>query len=98
MQDHAISSQGLERTGGRASPINRGFSRARLAGMHEAMQRHVDGGQVPGLVTLVSHRGREHVDALGAMTFGGQAPMRRDTIFRLASMTKPVTAVGAMIL
>ena len=53
---------------------------------------------MPGLVLLVSHRGREYVDAIGTMAFDSNAPMRRDTIFRLASVTKPITAVGAMIL
>ena len=66
--------------------------------MRAALSRHVESGVLPGLVALVSHRGREHVEAIGAQVFGGDEPMRRDTIFRLASMTKPVTAVGAMIL
>ncbi len=55
-----------------------------------------DGG-VPGLVTLVSRRGEIHVEAVGQIAIGG-APMARDTIFRITSMTKPVTAVAAMIL
>ena len=75
-----------------------GFSQARLDRMHTAMRRHVDGGHTPGLVTLVHHRRREHVDEIGTMAFNSKVPMRRDTIFRLASMTKPITAVGAMIL
>jgi CubicO group peptidase (beta-lactamase class C family) len=75
-----------------------GFSQARLDRMHTAMRRHVESGYTPGLVTFVRHRSRKHVDAIGTMAFDGAAPMRRDTIFRLASMTKPVTAVGAMIL
>ncbi len=75
-----------------------GFSRARLARMHAALQRHVDSGEVPGLVTLVHRRGREHVETIGATAFGGEVPIRRDTIFRLASTTKPITAVAAMIL
>jgi CubicO group peptidase (beta-lactamase class C family) len=75
-----------------------GFSQARLDRMHAAMRRHVESGYTPGLVTLVQHRGREHVDAVGTMAFDSTVPMRRDTIFRLASMTKPITAVGAMIL
>jgi CubicO group peptidase (beta-lactamase class C family) len=66
--------------------------------MHAAMRRHVESGLLPGLVALVHHRGREHVEAIGTQAFGSNVPMRRDTIFRLASMTKPVTAVGAMIL
>jgi CubicO group peptidase (beta-lactamase class C family) len=66
--------------------------------MHAALQYHVDNGSVPGIVALVSHRGREHVETIGAMAYGGSTPVRRDTIFRLASTTKPITAVGAMIL
>jgi CubicO group peptidase (beta-lactamase class C family) len=75
-----------------------GFSAARLACMHAALRRHVDSGGVPGLVALVHQSGREHVEAIGTMAFGGEAPMCRDTIFRLASTTKPITAVGAMML
>src|SRR6187455_1451686 len=74
------------------------FSEARLDRMHAAMRRHVASGYTPGLVTLVRHRGREDLRAIGTMAFNSTAPMRRDTIFRLASMTKPITAVGAMIL
>ena len=55
-------------------------------------------GACPGLVTLVSRRGETHVDAIGTLAFGANAPMRRDTIFRIASMTKPITAAAAMIL
>src|SRR5262245_19297719 len=75
-----------------------GFSKVRLERMHAAMRRYVDSGYTPGLVTLVRHRSREYVDAIGTMSFDGASPMRRDAIFRLASMTKPITAVGAMIL
>jgi CubicO group peptidase (beta-lactamase class C family) len=66
--------------------------------MHAALRRHVDSGDLPGLVALVHRHGREHVEAIGTMAFDSSVPMRRDTIFRLASTTKPVTAVGAMIL
>jgi CubicO group peptidase (beta-lactamase class C family) len=66
--------------------------------MHDPLARHVGPGKLPGLVMLVHHRGREYVDALGTFGFESDEPMRRDTIFRLASMTKPITAVGAMIL
>ena len=52
---------------------------------------------MPGLVTVVSRHGEVHVDVIGNIAFGG-APMRRDSIFRIASMTKPVTAAAAMIL
>jgi CubicO group peptidase (beta-lactamase class C family) len=75
-----------------------GFASARVERLSAAMRRHVEAGEMPGLVMLVAHRGREHVEAIGTMAFGSAVPMRRDTIFRLASMTKPITAVAAMIL
>jgi CubicO group peptidase (beta-lactamase class C family) len=75
-----------------------GLSKTRLGRMHDIMAGHVARGRVPGLVTLVSRCGETHVDAIGMTSAGGQDPMRRDTIFRIASMTKPVTAVAAMIL
>ncbi len=75
-----------------------GFSGARTARMHAALQRHVATGQIPGVVALVSRQGREHLETIGTMAFGSDVPVRRDTIFRLASTTKPITAVGAMIL
>ena len=62
------------------------------------MRRHVESGLLPGLVALVRHRSREHVETFGTLAFDSDVPMRRDTIFRLASMTKPITAVGAMVL
>jgi CubicO group peptidase (beta-lactamase class C family) len=66
--------------------------------MHDVMAGYVERGEVPGLVTLVSRRGEVHVDAIGARTIGESAPMRRDTVFRISSMTKPVIAVATMIL
>ncbi|AUX29304.1 MULTISPECIES: serine hydrolase [Sorangium] len=75
-----------------------GLSRARLGRMRDVMSGHVERGDAPGLVTLISRRGEVHVDAIGVKAVGGDDPMRRDTIFRITSMTKPVTAVAAMIL
>jgi CubicO group peptidase (beta-lactamase class C family) len=72
------------------------LSKARLRRMHDVMAGHVD-DSMPGLVSLVSRRGEVHVDAIGKMAIDGP-PMARDTIFRITSMTKPVTAVAAMIL
>ena len=73
------------------------FLKKRLDQMHNVMASHVERGEVPGLVMLVSRRGEIHVDAIGRLAFDG-LPMARDTIFRITSMTKPVTAVAAMIL
>src|SRR5919108_5735378 len=75
-----------------------GLSRARLDRMHDVMAGYLERGEVPGIVTLVSRRGEVHVDAIGAQAVDGSAPMRRDTIFRITSMTKPITAVATMIL
>jgi len=74
-----------------------GLSRTRLKRMHDTMARHVESGALPGLVTLIGRHGEIHVDAIGSLSVGG-APMQRDSIFRIASMTKPVGAVAAMIL
>ncbi len=75
-----------------------GLSWARLARMHDVMAGYVERGDVPGLVTLVSRRGEVHVDVIGAQAFADPAPMQRDTIFRISSMTKPIIAVATMIL
>jgi CubicO group peptidase (beta-lactamase class C family) len=75
-----------------------GLSKERLNRMHNIMAGYVERGELPGLVTLVSRRGEVHVDAIGMKAVGSSEPMRRDTIFRIASMTKPITAAAAMIL
>ena len=75
-----------------------GLSKARLTRMHDFMAGYVERGNVPGLVTLVSRRGEVHVDAIGTQGFADPTPMRHDTIFRISSMTKPITAAATMIL
>jgi CubicO group peptidase (beta-lactamase class C family) len=75
-----------------------GFSTARLARMHDVMSGYVARGVVAGLVTILCRHGEVHADAIGMKALGGRNPMRRDTIFRITSMTKPITAVAAMIL
>ncbi len=74
------------------------FSRAGLHRMRDVLARHVESGRIPGLVTLVSRGGETHVEALGTMRHDGGAPMRRDTIFRMASTSKPVSMAAAMVL
>jgi CubicO group peptidase (beta-lactamase class C family) len=66
--------------------------------MHDVMAAHVERGALPGLVTLVYRKGEVQVDVLGTKAVGGDDPMRRDTLFRITSMTKPITAVAAMVL
>ena len=65
--------------------------------MHDVLAGHVESGAAPGLVALISRKDALHVDVLGSTSIGGK-PMRRDTIFRISSMTKPVTAVATMML
>ena len=65
--------------------------------MHSRMAGYVESGAVPGVVTLLARHGEVVAGALGAQALGGAAK-RRDTIFRIASMTKPIAAVAAMIL
>jgi CubicO group peptidase (beta-lactamase class C family) len=75
-----------------------GFSEAGLRGLREVLLRHVESGRIPGLVALVSRGDETHVETAGTMRHEGGAPMRRDTIFRMASTSKPVTIAGAMVL
>src|SRR5256712_7351914 len=75
-----------------------GLSKPRLGRMHNVMAGYVERGEVPGLVTLVSRRGEVHVDAIGMKAVEDSDPIRRDTIFRISSMTKPITAAATMIL
>ena len=80
----------------------RGFTKDGLERIHEVMARHVDDGSHPGLVWMVARPGNVHVGELGVATLGDDRavgrPMDRDTIFRISSMTKPVTAVATMML
>lgn len=80
--------------------MNGALSAAVLRHMHDVMSGYVKRGEVPGLITVVSLRAEASVDALGTKSIGGAGaqPVRRDTIFRIASMTKPITAVATMIL
>jgi CubicO group peptidase (beta-lactamase class C family) len=99
MPDHSFQGHDKEKTSKPSHAVGNGsFSRTRLRRMREAMERHLESSRISGLVTFVRHRGREYVDAMGTLDFHGDRAMRRDTIFRLASMTKPITAVAAMIL
>jgi CubicO group peptidase (beta-lactamase class C family) len=70
----------------------------RSARLHDALAAHVSRGAMPGLVALVSRRGETHVEAIGRQSFESDTPMRRDTVFRIASMTKPIAAAATLIL
>jgi CubicO group peptidase (beta-lactamase class C family) len=66
--------------------------------VHNVMACYVERGEVPGLVTLISRWSEVHVESIGMKAAGGSDPLQRDTIVRIGSMTKPITAVAAMIL
>ena len=74
------------------------LNKARVADLHMTMTGYVDRGDIPGIVTLLGRGGEIHVDAIGMKAVAGKEPMRRETIFRIASITKPVTAAATMIL
>lgn len=75
-----------------------GFPEKGLRRLHDVLARHVDSGKIPGVVALVSRGGETHVETIGTMERGGGAPMSRDTIFRMASTSKPVSVAAAMVL
>lgn len=75
-----------------------GFTPSGLERLHRVMERHVASGYVPGLVALVYRGDETHVEALGTRVLGEDAPMRRDTIVRMASTTKPITAAAMLML
>jgi CubicO group peptidase (beta-lactamase class C family) len=72
-----------------------GLTAAGLEGLHAAAERHVGDEKVPGLVALVARGGQVHVEALGRLAVGGPA-VARDSIFRIASATKPITAAATL--
>jgi CubicO group peptidase (beta-lactamase class C family) len=75
-----------------------GLSKPRLERMHAVLSGFIERGEMPGLVALVSRHDDVHLETLGALAFDNPAPMQQDTIFRIASITKPITAAAAMIL
>jgi CubicO group peptidase (beta-lactamase class C family) len=76
-----------------------GFSEQRLANIDAFVNRYVDDGKLPGCLCMVSHHGRQaHFLAQGAMDVERKKPMARDTIFRIYSMSKPITSVALMML
>lgn len=67
--------------------------------MRPALEAFVDRGELAGIVTLTSYRGEiVQTDAIGLSDIGTRTPMRRDSLFRIASMSKPITSVAALML
>jgi CubicO group peptidase (beta-lactamase class C family) len=72
-----------------------GLTSAGIERIHEVAERHVGDSRVPGLVALVARGDDVRVEALGNLTIGGR-PVTRDSIFRIASTTKPITAAATL--
>ena len=83
----------------KATPESAGMSADRLTRIDALTRRYVDEGKLAGVVTLVARHGKVvYFDATGTADLETGAPMTRDTLFRIYSMSKPITAVAAMIL
>ena len=83
----------------RAKPEEVGLSAERLARIDRVMEEHVKAGKIAGAVTLVARRGKiAHVGAYGLADIEAGKPMAENTIFRIASMTKPLTSTAVMML
>lgn len=81
------------------TPESVGISSERLDRLHKGMQAYVDRREAGGIVTLIARDGKVvDVHASGFQDVDSRAPMRTDTIFRIASMSKPITSVAAMML
>lgn len=76
----------------------RSLSADGLRRLHEAMAARVARGELPGLVVMLARGDEVHVDTIGCDTFDSAVAMRQDTLFRIASLTKPVLAAATMML
>ena len=93
----AVATTGAQVPAG--APDDVGLSAKRLDRIGEMIQRAIDAKQISGAVTVVARRGHvAHFEARGLMNVEANAPMRKDAIFPIASMTKPVTGVAILML
>jgi CubicO group peptidase (beta-lactamase class C family) len=82
-----------------SKPEDLGFSSERLERIHHLVQRHMDGGDISGAVMLIARHGQiAYVDVQGTMDIETKKPMTRDSLFRMASMTKPVIGTSIMMM
>ena len=80
-------------------PEDVGLSSERLQRINQMVQRYIDAKEITGAVTIVSRKGKiAHFEAQGLMDVENKTPMRKDAIFRMASMSKPVTGVAILML
>src|SRR5215510_6872679 len=88
----------IVRRGGRLPSRRTAGTRGPMSDLHDVLQTHVSNGSVPGAVGLVARGDRVEAAAAGSADVDGTPPMARDSIFRVASITKPITASAVMML
>lgn len=82
-----------------AEPEDVGLSSERLARIRPAMQQYIDRQEAPCVITLVARHGKiAHFEVQGMMDVDTKVPVEKDTIFRMYSMTKPITGVATLML
>src|ERR1700686_5074383 len=82
-----------------AKPEDVGMSADRLKRIDQMVQRRIDSGELSGAVTIVARKGKVvHLAAQGVMDLESKKPMAKDTMFRVASMTKPITGLAIMMM
>jgi CubicO group peptidase (beta-lactamase class C family) len=95
----AVSPETSAAIGVEVDPAEVGMDAGRLRRIDEHFARYVDDGRLPGWLALVSRRGRiAHLSTYGQRDVEAGLPVQPDTLFRIYSMTKPITSVAAMML
>ena len=83
----------------RLDPVEAGFSEERLQRISPAMQKYIDENLTPGVLTAIMRKGKiVHLRTQGYMDVENEIPLQEDSIFRIASMTKPIASIALMIL
>ena len=81
------------------APESVGLSSERLGRITQTLKADIDKGLIPGAVLLISRHGKvAYFEAMGSLDAEKKLPMTKDAIFRIYSMTKPITTVAAMML
>src|SRR5438128_3712445 len=93
----AVSATRPFTTGGSIMDRTKGLTAEGLKRLRAAAEQHVGDDRVPGLVAMVARGDQARVEALGTLAVGGR-PGVRDSIFRIASSTKPITGAATLAL
>jgi len=95
----ALAVTALGATLPKGNPKDVGLAADRLARIRPAIQAYIDRHEIAGAVALIARRGKvAYLETMGVMDLESRKPMQPDTIFRIASMTKPIASVAAMML